>query len=86
MKKTCLFLLLLTACAHWADYQPQLATQPKNHAKYEVDRKYCLDEAVKRKDKSVAYINSDMLKTPREMADECIAAKGYDVIPQQHCC
>lgn len=82
------FLLLISACAipHYADYQPKLGTQPKNLAKYESDRKFCLDDAVKRKNKSDPLMDSDAWKTPKQMTDECMSSKGYDVIKQSHCC
>lgn len=80
-------LFLLSACVpHWADYQPKLAVQPKNMAKYEANRKYCLNDAIHRKNKSDPLVDADAWKTPRQMVDECVAAKGYDVVKVSHCC
>jgi len=88
MKKTLILLsfILLTSCAHWADYQPKLANEPLDKTKYEADRKACLEETLVRKSKADPFFSSDGNKTSRQIADECIAAKGYNVIKVEHCC
>jgi hypothetical protein len=88
MKKyTCCFLLLLTGCIpHWADYQPKLATPPKDNVRYESDRKMCLADADKRSMKADPLADADAWTNPHSMVDRCMAAKGYDVIKVSHCC
>jgi hypothetical protein len=77
MKKLVLLLLAVTACA---PYAPKLASPPKNQAKYEADTKFCILQGRERRDKSEMFFGEDTWKTPRDMADECMAAKGYAVV------
>lgn len=112
-----LCLLLLSACGRWGDhYQPPLASEPKNMAKYEQDRKACIaqtkttqaqranapqkDFGGRLKDSTAAaipIIGAGMVladyndpsyvdNTPMGMTDRCMAAKGYNVIIEKHCC
>lgn len=80
MKKSILLLLLVTACA---PYKPNLASQPKDMVKYEADRSSCIQQGRDRKNKSGMF-GADSFKAPKEMADECMAAKGYDVVKASH--
>lgn len=80
MKKSLLFLLMLIGCVpHYADYQPTLNKQPKDLVKYDLDRKFCLADANSRKNNST-WGQDDFTKFPREMVDECMTKKGYDVV------
>lgn len=82
MKKIGCFVILfgLSGCAHYADYQPKLASQPKDMARYEADRKFCLDDAMRRRNSADPLVNADAYKFPREMVDECMTSKGYNVV------
>ncbi len=37
-------------------------------------------------DKATASSDADYNKTPMQMADECMSAKGYKVVKVEHCC
>lgn len=78
MKKSLLLLILLSLSA-CAPYQTKLATPAKDQAKYKSDVKECIENGLKRRDQS-DFFGPDSNKTPREMADECMVLKGYNVI------
>lgn len=96
-------LMTLSGCTrfNW-NYQPQLATAPKNAERYERDRQECFAEIRKiRKENQNKTRTRNALatgglgligyaivesseptnpKSPAEMTDDCMAAKGYDVV------
>lgn len=93
MKTTGIALLLsLSACTTLSHYQPPLAKQPKDQAKYQADLEACRDYARPSYGEVVggsfgllgsgvmaAGGNDKAFKTSWTIVDECMQRKGYAV-------
>ena len=101
MKKTLLILIALTGCNRMTDYQPTLSSRPADESRYAADLASCKAEPRKAHTAENLAVGAtwavgmlalaaggddDYFKTPMTLVDECMARKGYAVIPVRHCC